>query len=99
MVRANRQLSRRPYRVPCRLRVLGGDGVFATLGETVNISQTGLAVQLATALPPGAQVEVLLPHLDGEPTCFYGQVVHRRRVLTGTFEIGIVLEPTDPVSA
>jgi hypothetical protein len=59
------------------------------MGETVNMSDGGLAVQIGVDVAPGSQVEVLVAHLGGEPTCLYGEVVRRRRVLSGTFEIGI----------
>jgi len=83
------------HRVPCRVRVRhAADGrKLAVVGQTVNLSANGLAVQLGRALEHGVAVEVLLPHLDGEPTRLHGRVVHSRRVLSGTFEIGIRLEP------
>jgi hypothetical protein len=80
---------RTPHRVPCRLRVIGAAGIQAVLGETLNISATGLALQVGAEIAPGARVEVLLPHLDGEPACLYGTVVRKRRVLSGTYEIGL----------
>jgi len=58
-------------------------------GETVNISPAGVAVQLGKPIPEGTVVEVLIPHLDADPLCVHGTVAHTRRVLTGTFEIGI----------
>jgi hypothetical protein len=65
----------------------------AVLGQTVNLSANGLAVQVGQPMEAGAQVEVLLPHLDGEPTRLQGTVAHSRRVVTGTFELGIQIEP------
>lgn len=83
------------HRVPCRVRVsdTARGKSAAELGQTVNLSANGLAVQLGRPMEAGAQVEVLLPHLDGEPTRLQGTVAHSRRVLTGTFELGIQIEP------
>jgi len=83
--------SRVAHRVPCRLRAAaaaGGEPV-TLIGETVNFSPRGVAIQLSRAIEQGTQVELLIPHLWGEPTCLYGTVVHSRRVLSGTFEVGI----------
>lgn len=91
---ATRRYNRRvALRTPCRVRVREGAGLegAAFYGNAVNLSHDGLAIQLGHALEPGFKVEVLLPHLDGEPTCLYGDVVHARRVVTGTYEIGIRL--------
>ena len=49
----------------------------------------GLAVQVGIDVRVGVPVEILIPHLDGEPACLYGKVVHRRRVSSGTIELGI----------
>lgn len=87
-----RRKRRIPHRVPCRLRIFGPLAAQPLLGETVDISPTGLALQLGADVAAGTRVEVLLPHLDGEPACLYGTVVRRRRVLTGTYEIGIRLD-------
>jgi hypothetical protein len=86
-----RAVPRSPHRVPCRLVVLDAPGGerSATCGETVNISSTGVAIQLGRPIPHGTEVEVLIPHLDDEPIHVHGTVIHTRRVVTGTFEIGI----------
>jgi hypothetical protein len=57
----------------------------------VNLSANGLAVQLSRPMDAGTPVEVLLPPLDGEPTRLLGTVAHSRRVLSGTFEVGILI--------
>lgn len=89
---------RSSHRVPCRLRVLSSSAPGAAIGETVNVSDGGIAVHLGKDVAPGAHVEVLLPRLDGDPICVYGEVVRRRRVFSGTFEIGIALnQPAPPV--
>ncbi|RMF79254.1 MAG: PilZ domain-containing protein [Planctomycetota bacterium] len=101
-VSANREVGgartapRVPHRVPCRLRTieLAGAGLMA-LGETVNLSPEGLAVLVGQRIERGVRVEVLLPHLDGEPACFYGEVVRTRRVFSGAYEIGVSLNPPD----
>jgi hypothetical protein len=90
--RAERRVS---HRVPCRVRAsdaLQGKGV-CVVGQTVNLSANGLAVQVGRSMAEGTSVEVLLPPLDGEPTRLLGRVAHSRRVLSGTFEIGIWIEP------
>lgn len=85
-----------PHRVPCRLRTLelAGAGLTA-LGETVNLSPEGLAVLVGRKVECGTRVEVLLPHLDGEPACLYGEVVRTRRVFSGAYEIGVSLRHSD----
>lgn len=99
--RTRRRAERRvAHRVPCRVRVCEppvGKGACA-IGQTVNLSVNGLAVQLAGPMDAGTEVEVLLPPLDGEPTLLRGTVAHSRRVLSGTFEIGI-LTAADGASA
>ncbi len=83
------------HRVPCRVRAADAahGKVVSVVGQTVNLSANGLAVQLGQPVDDGARVEVLLPQLDGEPTRLVGRVAHSRRVLTGTFELGIRIEP------
>ena len=94
--RARRRTERRvAHRVPCRVRtpVSSPAKAESVVGQTVNLSANGLAVQLGRPIDAGASVEVFLPHLDGEPTRLLGRVAHTRRVLSGTFEIGIRIEP------
>ena len=90
-----RAVPRAPHRVPCRLKVFDAPtgSEWAVGGETVNISPVGVAVQLGKPIPEGTAVEVLIPHLDADPLCVHGIVAHTRRVLTGTFEIGIRRQP------
>jgi hypothetical protein len=84
---------RTPHRVPCQVRPcrMAREPVDALCGETVNLSRTGLAVRVPHSLPLDTRVEVLLTSLEGPPLCLYGNVVHVRHVLTGTFEMGIRL--------
>jgi hypothetical protein len=92
--KARRRAERRvAHRVPCRVRAadaLDGKGI-CVIGQTVNLSANGLAVQVGESMDAGTLVEVLLPPLDGEPTRLVGTVAHSRRVLSGTFEIGILV--------
>ncbi len=99
--KSRRRVERRvAHRVPCRVRVSeppAGKGASA-IGQTVNLSANGLAVQLARPMPAGTAVEVLMPPLDGEPTRVLGTVAHSRRVLSGTFEVGILISEDRAVS-
>ena len=81
------------HRVPCCLRVPGHQSAagLSIAGQTVNLSEGGLSIQLGQSVPQGTPVEVLLPQTTNEPICAHGMVVHSRRVATGTFEIGIWL--------
>ncbi len=90
--RAERRVS---HRVPCRVRssdVHVNKG-FCAVGQTINLSANGMAVQLAEPMEAGTPVEVLLPQLDGEPTRVCGKVAHTRRMHAGAFEVGIWIEP------
>src|SRR4029450_11390045 len=59
--RRTREL-RAAMRVPCRLRSTDSQtgGVLLATGETVNLSNNGLAVQLGRDIPTGTNVEVLV---------------------------------------
>ena len=85
------------HRVPCRVRTfeIVPDHALTAVGQTVNLSQAGLAVQLGKPIDAGTSVEVSLPHLDGVPVTLHGRVAHSRRVMSGTYEIGIRLESTE----
>lgn len=62
-------------------------------GEMVNLSRTGLALQLAAALPVGIGVQIEVAS-DSEPAkSLAGRVIHCRRVSTGTFEVGVTMLP------
>lgn len=91
-----RRVERRfAHRVPCRVRTSEpqGEPNVSTVGQTVNLSPNGVAVQLSQPLAAGVGVEVYLPHIDGLPILLRGKVIHSRRVMTGTFEIGIHISP------
>ena len=61
----------------------------ALVGQTINLSDTGLAVQLSRSVLIGTWVEALVPHFNGDPIFVCGTVAHSRRVLAGEYEIGI----------
>jgi hypothetical protein len=79
------------HRMPCR--VLLSDPETGTrvelYGETLNLSRRGVAVQVGREIPNGSAVEVLIEAPDGGPSCLLGAVIHSRRVLSGTYELGI----------
>jgi len=81
------------HRVPCTLSVLGGQAATAGIlpGQTVNVSASGLAVQVGCPLERGARVQVVLAGVDGELTQLVGEVVRTRQVNAGTYELGIRL--------
>lgn len=83
------------HRVPCRLRFADAQtGRMVTLvGETVNVSRIGLAVQTTRELPGGTRIEALVPRSAGEPLLIVGRVVRVRRVLSTSFELGIEADP------
>ncbi len=85
-----RATSRRPFRVPCRVRLVDNTGrSLAVNGETLNISDGGVSLQLATEVPLGTWIETLLPHPDGDPLFLCGTVVHCRRTLASQYEVGV----------
>ena len=96
-VNRRRAVPRSPHRVPCRLRALGSptETGWVACGQTVNVSPGGVAIQLSKPVRVGTRVEVQLPPLEGRPLLVRGSVVHSRRVLTGTFEIGILQSRQD----
>lgn len=79
------------HRMPCRVLLTDAEtGSRITLaGETLNLSRRGLAVQVGQKIPTGLTVEVLIEAPDGGPSCLVGAVIHSRRVLSGTYELGI----------
>ncbi len=84
-----------PHRVPCEVWLLdtqtGGRRVLT--GQTVNFSASGFAVQVGEPVARGTTVEALLLPALAEPLRLAGAVRHVRRVLTGTFELGIETRP------
>lgn len=85
---------RTPYRVPCRVRLVdvATGEVRAVVGETLNISAGGLAVQLPTEVPIGTWVETLVLQPTGDPMFLSGHVIHTRRTLASNFEIGVTMQ-------
>jgi hypothetical protein len=94
--RANRPSARRrerraAYRVLCRLIVENpnnGERV-VLIGQTVNVSESGLAVRVAHVLEIGTYVRAVIPREHGDPAVYDGVVAHCRRVLAVTYELGI----------
>lgn len=86
--RAERRMA---YRVPCRVRLIDGltGEVRTVVGETVNISPRGMALQLGLDVAIGTWVETLVPHPNGDPMFLCGTVVHSRQTLKANFEIGV----------
>ncbi len=82
-----------PYRVPCRVRLVdvATGEVRAVVGQTVNISSTGLAVQLPIEAPIGTWVETLVLTPAGDPMFLCGHVAHTRRTLASAFELGVTM--------
>jgi hypothetical protein len=89
--RAGRRMA---YRAPCRVRLidqLTGE-VHTVVGETVNLSPQGMALQVGRDVPIGTWVETLVPHPNGDPMFLCGTVVHSRRTMRANFEIGVVTD-------
>lgn len=82
---------RAPHRLPCRVRLFdpASSSWVVKQGQTVNVSSYGLAVQVGLPVAPGTRVEAVVPRFDAEPLEISGTVRHSRRVLAGTFELGI----------
>ena len=79
------------HRMPCRVLLTDPDtgSRIELTGETTNLSRRGLAVHVGRVIPAGITVEVLIEAPDGGPSCLVGSVIHSRRVLSGTYELGI----------
>lgn len=88
---SRRAAPRCPQRLPCRVRVYDAakGGWVTRIGQAVNWSQEGLAVQVGMAIGVGSRIEAFVPRFEEEPLCLVGTVVHTRPVLAGTFEVGI----------
>lgn len=98
--RCRRAMPRAPHRLPCHLRVFDAtQGTWVTRpAQTVDLSPAGLAVQIAMAVPVGSRVEAIVPRFEEPPMRVTGRVMHSRRVLTGTFQVGIEAVPRDTPS-
>jgi hypothetical protein len=85
---------RTPFRVPCRVRLVNAatGEVQTVIGETRDISRTGVALHLPGDVPLGTWVETLVPHPNGEPLFLCGKVVHSRRALATGYEVGIATD-------
>lgn len=87
-----RRERRMSHRVPCRIRVLDAVAPASAVGRTTNVSPSGFSVQVPLSVPEGAWVEALVPTADGPPRRVEGVVIHSRRVMADTFEIGLRLQ-------
>ncbi len=83
-----------PYRVPCKVRLFDPEsGADRTVvGQTVNLSDGGVAMQVAVRPRLGTWVETLVPNLTGEPRTIRGWVVHTRKTLHAQYEVGVRCE-------
>jgi hypothetical protein len=80
-----------PYRVPCRVRLvdpLTGE-VRTVVGETLEISRTGMSLQVSVNVATGTWVETLVLKPNGEPLFLAGSVAYCRRTLASNFELGV----------
>ncbi|MBN2445652.1 MAG: PilZ domain-containing protein [Phycisphaerae bacterium] len=89
--RRRRADRRFPHRLPCQVRVYDtAQREWVTRSaQMVNISATGLAVQVGMVVPIGSRVETVIPRPETEAWRVSGTVTRTQRVLAGTFEIGI----------
>lgn len=80
-----------PYRVPCRVRLVDPATGEArrVMGETLNISNGGVSLQIAVDAKIGTWVETLVLHPNGDPMFLCGSVVHCRQTMTAGFEVGV----------
>jgi hypothetical protein len=92
----SRTAHRFAHRAICRLsyECKREGGCIVHVGETVNLSPNGLALHIPDGLDVGTPVNLDLARVDGPWLSATGRVVHCRRVLSGTFEVGIELEST-----
>ena len=80
---------RTPYRVPCRVRLVDtatGD-VRTVSGETLDISPSGMSLQIGVEVPVGIWVETLVAHPNGDPMFICGRVVRSQQTMAAHFEI------------
>lgn len=89
-----------PCRIPCRVRLVDattGD-VRTVVGETLNISNNGVALQVGAEVPLGTWVETMVLHPNGDPLFLSGKTVHVRRAMAAGYELGVALEAPRTVS-
>ncbi len=96
--RQPREHRRTPYRVPCRVefRDRATGQARTVVGETVNLSKGGMALQVGVDAAIGTWVETLVPHPNGDPLFLCGTVVHSRRTLASSYEIGVTIRQDAP---
>lgn len=90
---SSRRPSRLARRVPCRVRLPdeGARSGMLLLGHTVHVWRGGVAVQLARGIEPQTPVELQIVDGAGEIDTFPATVAYARRVMSGTYEIGLSL--------
>ena len=94
-----RRVERRtPHRVPCRVRLVDAETgkVRTVVGETVNLSDCGVAMNVSVDAPIGTWVETLVPAQDGDPMFICGRVRHVRRTMCANFELGVAITEKRP---
>ncbi|MGD8453013.1 MAG: PilZ domain-containing protein [Phycisphaerae bacterium] len=98
--RPARQEVRISLRVACRVTLYDPETRQSTalIGRTINVSSTGFAIQLNRLVPSGTWIEALVPRHTGDPMFVCGTVVHARRVLADTYEMGVEFDGQTPPS-
>lgn len=89
--KAVQRARRVPYRVPCRVRLVDpttGESR-RVMGETLNISSGGVSLQIAVDAAIGTWVETMVLHPNGDPMFLCGSVIHCRRTLAASYEVGV----------
>lgn len=82
---------RAAHRTPCRVHLLLDDLTEqAFTGLTVNVSLSGICLHVPFACMEGAKLRVELVQAEGGRLEVHGTVAHCRRVLSGTYELGVV---------
>lgn len=91
---AARRPARLARRVPCRVNVLDGDEGAETVlaGHTVQVWRGGVAVQLARGIEPQTRVELQVVSEGDEIDTYSATVAYTRRVMSGTYEVGLTLK-------
>lgn len=88
-----RRQPRAARRVPCRLWLRDADRrcSAALIGQTVHVWEGGVAIQLSQGLDARRLVELQVPDSVGEIVTLHGSVAYSRRVVSGTYEVGVSL--------
>jgi hypothetical protein len=86
-----RATPRAAHRRPCAVTVFDASvGGWVTIqAETINVSSEGLGLHIAQPIPVGTRIEAQVFQHGMTPLSISGKVMHRRRVLTGVYELGV----------